>query len=241
MRRYRMEWQTQQAEGISNEPADALINAQEREAQVSKLIGKFGMAFAALLFLAGAIAAQERYGGSMDSKEHGYQHGYRDGLRQGRGDLNRNAVHSFDTEDYRHADLGYDKRMGERDDFQQGYRNGYKDGYDDGYYDKPVRHTVYGLNESYDPDRVPRSDADADAYVNWSYEDVAMDTGYRDGLQAGLSDLRQRKDFKPDKHEAYEDGNHGYRKEYGDKKLYKEQYRKGFLRGYEDSFNRKSR
>jgi hypothetical protein len=70
---------------------------------------------------------------------------------------------------------------------------------------------------------------------------VATDTGYRDGLQAGLSDARQRKDFKPEKHEAYEDGKHGYRKEYGDKKLYKEQYRKGFLRGYEDAFNRKSR
>jgi hypothetical protein len=43
------------------------------------------------------------------------------------------------------------------------------------------------------------------------------------------------------KHEAYEDGKHGYRKDYGDKKLYKEQYRKGFLRAYEDAFNRRSR
>jgi len=185
------------------------------------------MLFAALLFLAGAIAAQDRYGGSVNAKEHGYQHGYRDGLRQGRADLRRNATHSFDTEEYRHADQRYDQRMGERDDFQQGYRNGYKDGYDDGYYDKPIRHSVYGLNDSYDPDRVPRSDADADAYANWSYQDVATDTGYRDGLQAGLSDLRQRKDFKPEKHEAYEDGKHGYRK--------------GFLRGFEDAFNRKSR
>ena len=47
----------------------------------------------------------------------------------------------------------------------QGLRNGYKDGYDDGYYNKPIRHTVYGLNDSYDPDRVPRSDADADGYA----------------------------------------------------------------------------
>jgi hypothetical protein len=47
----------------------------------------------------------------------------------------------------------------------QGFRNGYKDGYDDGYYNEPIRHTVYGLNDSYDPDRVPRSDADADGYA----------------------------------------------------------------------------
>jgi hypothetical protein len=196
------------------------------------------MLFAVLLFLAGAIAAQDRYSGSVDAKERGYQHGYRDGLRQGRADLSRNATHSFDSEDYRRADQGYDRRMGERDDFQQGYRSGYKDAYDDGYYDKPIRHNVYGLNDSYDPDRVPRSDANVSA--DRSYEDMATDTGYRDGLQAGLNDVRRRKDFKPEKHETYEDGKHGYRKDYGDKKLYKEQYRQGFLRGYEDAFNRKS-
>jgi hypothetical protein len=176
---------------------------------------------------------------SSESKS--YPIAFRDGLRQGRADLSRNAPHSFESEEYRRANQGYDPRMGERDDFQEGYRSGYKDGYDDGYYDKPVRHSVYGLNDSYDPDRVPRSDADANDYANWSYEDVATDTGYRDGLQAGLSDLRQHKEFKPEKHEAYEDGKHGYRRDYGDKKLYIEQYRKGFMRGYEDAYNRKSR
>jgi hypothetical protein len=37
-----------------------------------------------------------------------------------------------------------------------------------------------------------------------------MDTGYRDGLQAGYNDLRKHKDFHPEKHDAHEDGNHGY-------------------------------
>jgi hypothetical protein len=60
------------------------------------------------------------YGGSMNAKEHGYQHGYRDGLRQGRADLNANTPHSFESEDYKHADLGYERYMGERDDFQKG-------------------------------------------------------------------------------------------------------------------------
>jgi flagellar biosynthesis/type III secretory pathway protein FliH len=207
---------------------------------VLKPIMKVSIIFAALLFLAGTSAAQDSYGGSVVAREHGYQHGYRDGLRLGRADLSRNATHSFETEAFRRADQGYDPHIGEREDFQQGYRNGYKDGYDDGYYDKPIRQNIYGLNESYDPDRVPRTDADAGSYANWTYEDVAMDTGYRDGLQAGLSDMRQRKDYKPERHESYEDGKHGYRKEYGDKKLYVEQYRKGFLRGYEDSFNRRT-
>jgi flagellar biosynthesis/type III secretory pathway protein FliH len=204
-----------------------------------KPIRQFAMVFAALLFMAGVVAAQDYYGAAEKSKEHGYQHGYREGLRNGRADLVRNAPHNLDSEEFRRADMGYDSRFGERDDFQEGFRNGYKDGYDDGYYNKPIRQNIYGLNDSYDPDRVPRTDADAPRYQNWTYEDVAMDTGYRDGMQAGLSDLRQHKDFKPEKHEAYEDAKHGYRTEYGDKKLFVEQYRKGFLRGYEDATNRK--
>src|ERR1700738_4764871 len=86
----------------------------------------------ALFFLASLTAAQGNYGGSMDAKEHGYQHGYRDGLRQGRADVSNNSRASFDSEDYRRADLGYEDYMGSRHDFQQGYRDGYKAGYDDG-------------------------------------------------------------------------------------------------------------
>src|ERR1700682_5447409 len=106
-----MEWRTQQAKSISSEPADLLVYAHEGEGQMLEPIRKFGMFFAALLFLAGTIAAQERYGGSVDAKEHGYQHGYRDGLRQGRGDLSSNATHSFETEAFRRADQGYDPHI----------------------------------------------------------------------------------------------------------------------------------
>src|SRR3984893_3395427 len=196
----------------------------------------------ALLFLASVAAAQGNYGGSMDAKEHGYQHGYRDGLRQGRADLNNNVRASFDSEDYRRADLGYEDYMGNRRDFQSGYRDGYKAGYDDGYNNRRVRSDVYGLNgDTYDPDRVPRSDRDAEGYPNWGYGDVALDTGYRDGLGAGQKDLKDRKEFRPEKHDSYEDGDHGYRKNYGSKDLYKQEYRKGFLRGYQDAFNRRPR
>jgi len=100
---------------------------------MSKRPKRAGVLFAALLFLSGLAVAQDRYGGSMNAKEHGYQHGYRDGLRQGRYDRSRGATYSFDAEDYRRADGGYQKYMGEHDDFQQGYRSGYKAGYDDGY------------------------------------------------------------------------------------------------------------
>ncbi len=198
-----------------------------------------GLMFVAMLFATGLAVAQDRYGGSLNSKEHGYQHGYRDGLQQGREDRDRRLEHNFNTRDFKRADEGYERYMGEHDDFQHGYRDGYKAGYDDGYYGRQMRPDVYGLNDRYDPDRLPRGDADADAYSRWGYSDVALDTGYRDGLQAGRQDLDRRKDFRPEKHDAYEDADHGYQKGYGDKNLYKEQYRKGFMRGYRDAFDRR--
>ena len=86
--------------------------------------------------------------------------------------------------------------------------------------------------------RASRPDPESDRYAKWGYSDVALDTGYRDGLSAAQKDLRERKDYRPEKHDSYEDGDHGYHKNYGDKKLYKDEYRKGFLRGYQDAFNR---
>jgi len=201
-----------------------------------------GFLLSALVFLGTTALAQDRvviYGGSTDAREHGYQHGYRDGLRQGRADLTSNSSPNYGSEDYRRADLGYEEYMGARPDFQRGYRDGYKDGYEEGYKNQPIRAQVYSLRDDYDPDRAPRNDQDARYYANWSYSDVAFDTGYRDGLTAGRKDFSDRKDFRPEKHDAYEDGDHGYRKNYGSKDQYKEQYRKGYLRGYEDAFNRR--
>lgn len=181
------------------------------------------------------------YGGSMDARDHGYQHGYRDGVRQGRADLNSNSSPNYDSENYRRGDLGYEDYMGPVEDFRRGYQAGFKDGYEDGYKNRPLRSDVYGLTDSYDPDRRPRTDQDPRYYQRWSYADVAFDTGYRDGVSSGFKDFRDRKDYRPEKHDSYEDGDHGYRKSYGSKDRYKEQYRKGFLRGYEDAFNRRGR
>ena len=195
----------------------------------------------ALMMLASVAAAQD-YGGSRKAREHGFQHGYRDGFRQGRADLKANVRGNLDSQDFRNADLGYEEYMGPREDFQDGYRSGYKAGYDDGFNDRPVRTDIYGLTgENYDPDRVPRRDEDPDAYAKWAYTDVATDIGYRDGISAGQADLRNHKEYHPEKHDAYKDADHGFRKDYGDKNLYKEQYRKGFTRGYEDAFHSRGR
>jgi hypothetical protein len=217
------------------------VHRRAKEDDVIRHLKYVATAALTLLFLTSVAWAQDDYGGSRKARDHGYQHGYRDGLRQGRADLKANVKYGYDSQDYRNADLGYEEYMGERDDFQQGYREGYKIGYDDGYNDKPVRTDVYVRTQDYDPDRVPRRDEDADAYAKWAYTDVAMDIGYRDGLAAGRNDLRDRKEYRPEKHDSYKDADHGYRKDYGDKSEYKEQYRKAYMRGYEDAFHSRGR
>lgn len=199
------------------------------------------MAVFALLLCVTVARAQDEYGGSRKAHQHGYQHGYRDGLRQGRADLKANAQPSYDSQDYRNADLGYESYMGDKDDFQGGYREGYKAGYEDGFGGKPVRTEVYVTREDYDPDREPRQNEDPDLYAKSTYVDVATDIGYRDGVAAGRNDLRAGKDYRPDKHESYEHADHGYRKEYGDKGQYKEEYRKAYTRGYQDAFRANGR
>jgi hypothetical protein len=66
---------------------------------------------------------------------------------------------------------------------------------------------------------------------------VAFDNGFRDGMNSGLKDLRQGKYYKPERHDAYEDGDRGYHGYYGDRDSYKSEYREGFLRGYQRGFN----
>src|SRR6266700_5625997 len=120
-----------------------------------------GLMFVAMLFATGLAVAQDRYGGSLNSKEHGYQHGYRNGLQQGREDRDRRLEHNFNARDFKRADEGYERYMGEHDDFQHGYRDGYKAGYDDGFYGRPGRwDETYGIDERYDPDQRSGHDAD---------------------------------------------------------------------------------
>jgi hypothetical protein len=198
------------------------------------------LAVAAILALGGTVAARE-HGGALSAKQHGYEHGYRDGYDRGRQDRERGARYDYHGEDYRRADRGYERFMGEHDDFQDGYRKGYKDAYDDGFNGRPGRwDEIYGIDGGDDPDRRVSHDRDDDAYVDrhYGYRDVSYDIGYRDGLATGEKDRQKHKEFRPEKNDHYEDADHGYDKSYGSKNAYKEQYRKAFLRGYEDGYAR---
>ena len=102
-----------------------------------------GLAIALLLSVSGvacihgAPGARVRSDGRHDSitaRQQGYEFAYRDGAERGRRDRERTRpVYRLESEDYRSADRGYTRSMGDRRQYQQGYREGYKAGYDDAY------------------------------------------------------------------------------------------------------------
>ncbi len=175
--------------------------------------------------------------GPFDARQQGYQNGYRDGFDHGRQDREFRESYNLQNQDFRHADRGYDRYMGSRDSYRDGYRDGYRSGYDDGYYGREGRfnqsYGAYGDDHSY-----RRGDGDRDDHYfggESGYHDLAFETGYQDGLEAARKDWRKHNAYRPEKHDNYEDASHGYHDSYGPKNLYKQHYRQGFLRGYEDA------
>jgi hypothetical protein len=170
------------------------------------------------------------------ARQHGYEHGYRDGYHQGRESRESHAKYKLETKDYKEGDRGYDKHMGDRDEYKQGYRTGYQSGYDDAFYNRPGRFAdIYGREDARDSrrDRVTIIEV-----PSGGYSDLAYDNGYRDGIRAGQRDLSNHAKFDPADQPSYRDGDHGYRSSFGDLEGYKRQYREGFMRGYQDGYGR---
>jgi hypothetical protein len=189
------------------------------------------------LTFAGLTLADHKYhGGAVDARTHGYEHGYRDGLHKGANDRDHHNKFKPEVKD---ADAGYDKYMGDKDQYKEGYRTGFVMGYEDGFYNRPSR-----LGEVYGPyDDAYRARGTADRYDDvyaerrWSGSDVAYDIGYRDGLAAGNGDYTRRLDARPESQRDYREADHGYRPAYGDRDLYQRQYRDGFVQGYRDGYS----
>jgi len=68
------------------------------------------------------------------------------------------------------------------------------------------------------------------------YSSPASENGYRDGLDAGRKDARNRDRFAPERSSRYRSADHNYNRRYGAKDDYKREYRVAFQRGYEDGF-----
>jgi hypothetical protein len=115
--------------------------------------------------------------------------------------------------------------------FQRGYQEGYSQGFRSGY-------ASVNRRGDWDRDR----DRDNRGY-GWSFgrdgsfRSPAYDIGYQDGSSVGREDLQKGKRYNPDPRGRYDDRDHGYRREYGDKGSYKAEYANGYRAGYEANFN----
>jgi hypothetical protein len=77
--------------------------------------------------------------------------------------------------------------------------------------------------------RYPRSGS-------YGYGTIAFDNGYRDGVEKGDEDARDRDSYDPVRHSRYRSADRGYESRYGSKDAYKNVYRDGFRAGYDDGY-----
>src|SRR5579863_5325748 len=68
--------------------------------------------------------------------------------------------------------------------------------------------------------------------------DVARDFGFRDGAQVAREDMWKGKPFNPNPRGRYDDADHGYRSQFGNKHEYREQYSAAYRNGYQSTFRR---
>src|SRR5215813_7551210 len=68
------------------------------------------------------------------------------------------------------------------------------------------------------------------------YNSPAYNIGYQDGSTVAREDIESHKKFNPDPRGRYDDKDHGYSREYGDKNEYKSEYTAGYRDGYQTNF-----
>lgn len=74
-----------------------------------------------------------------------------------------------------------------------------------------------------------------------SYSSEAFRKGYEDGVYKGREDVDDRDSFDPARHSWYRSADRGYNSRYGTKDQYREEYRRGFLDGYENTHTSRQR
>ncbi len=114
----------------------------------------------------------------------------------------------------------------------QDYRYGNRD--DDRYYDRDDNRYDRDDNRYYDRDDNRYYDRDDNVGRGMH---VAREIGFRDGAQVAREDIWNRKRFNPNPRGRYDDADHGYRREFGNKHEYREQYSAAYRNGYTRTFD----
>ena len=198
------------------------------------------------LAMAAPAAAQwgrpdARYGSSSEVTRVAYDRGYTEGVKEGEKDgRGRDAFDYQDERDYQRADVGYNNRYGSASRYRDVFRQGFAAGYTEGYRRFSPRGYGYGSgNGSY-------RNRGYGAYGGDGYPPYAQgrderylapfEIGARDGFDKGVEDVRDNDRYDPRRHKWYREGDHDYNNRYGSRDLYKDEYRRGFLVGYERGY-----
>ncbi len=172
-------------------------------------------------------------GNVAQARQYGYQNGYRDGFRHGREDRFRRGGYDFRSEDLEHSSRGYAQWMGPFGQFKKGYRDGYRRGYEAGFYRSGYFRRGDGDGDA--DDRI--FDRDDYGYGRPRFGgNVGYNFGYQDGSTVAREDIAKGKPYNPNPRGRYDDRDHGYRGEYGNKDNYKAQYAAGYRAGYQSVF-----
>jgi hypothetical protein len=161
-----------------------------------------------------------RYDGGQ-ARQQGYDRGYHDGIGKGRHEGRENDPFDYRTPDWHQATRGYKSWMGPVEAYQRGYQEGYREGFKSGF--ESVRGNYgngYGRN----------------GFFDHGYRSPAYNIGYEDGATVAREDVARGKRFNSNPRGPYDDKDHGYRREYGDKHEYKDRYTDGYRQGYEANY-----
>jgi hypothetical protein len=181
-----------------------------------------------------ACAAQRPYYTAQrdyrDFERRAYDNGYQRGAENGQRDARERRDFRIERDrDFRSADAGY-RGWGDRDDYRRFFRDGYREGYTQGYnrfasFDRRNPDGPFG--NAFPGNRLPGAGR---------FASPAAQNGYRDGLDAGRDDARDRENFDPRRAKRYREGDHDYNDRYGSRDQYKQEYRSAFLQGYEEGY-----
>ena len=146
-----------------------------------------------------------------------YRRGFEDGMRRGQNDA-QSGKRADPTKGENYEDApGYDSLYVDKRQWKEQYRQGYTSGY---------QRAMYGGTDQRYGQRPNGQPQYAD--------DGGYRRGFEDGVRNGQSDVQHGKRKDPAKSENYEDAP-GYNSSYGDKGQWRQQYRQGYLAGYERS------
>ncbi len=160
-----------------------------------------------------------------DAQRAAYDNGYRSGLKRGAQAVRDHRPLDIERErDYRNADEGYNRGLGDRNRYRDAFRGAFAQGYREGYSQRGVRTPL------------PGSATDYGLGYGGTASFGARQNGVADGYKKGLDDVNDRKTPDVSRQKWYRNGDHEYDSRYGTKEIYRVEYRRGFEEGYNRAY-----